>query len=166
MSRFKNRKDLYVYFEDRLGIWLPACKISFTFSSFLFHQFSDRYCPLEHLQKILRGEKKAVHVDKVPKQLLNLPNWPELSSEVLMTQGFLSKEIIEAYLPSPDHKKVDRRFILGVFGATNKEMALEYYQATYDAKMRSRLPVVKVKTLDISDEWLDKLLEYEVPPSK
>ena len=26
MQRFKNRKELYKYLDDRLGIWLPACK--------------------------------------------------------------------------------------------------------------------------------------------
>lgn len=45
-------------------------------------------------------------------------------------------------------------------------MALKYYQEVYDTKMRSRIPQVKVKTLDIDEEWVDKLLQYEVPPSK
>jgi hypothetical protein len=45
-------------------------------------------------------------------------------------------------------------------------VALAYYQDVYDRKMISRLPQVKVKTLDIEPEWVDRLLEYEVPPSK
>jgi hypothetical protein len=69
-------------------------------------------------------------------------------------------------LPTNDVSKVNRQYIWGIWGSLDKELALEYYQTTYDSKMLSRLPVVKVKTLDIQPEWIDKLLEFEVPPSK
>jgi hypothetical protein len=53
-----------------------------------------------------------------------------------------------------------------VFAGLKKDVATKYYQEVYDRKMLSRLPVAKVQTLDIEDEWMEKLLAYEVGPSK
>jgi hypothetical protein len=85
---------------------------------------------------------------------------------VILTAGFLTELEISMYIPTTDPKRIDRRYIWGVFGGIKKELALKYYQETYDAKMRQRLPVAKVQTLDIEPEWVDKLLAYEVAPSK
>jgi hypothetical protein len=73
---------------------------------------------------------------------------------------------IETYFPTTDFKKINRKYCWGIFGALDKDLALKYYQDVYDRKMLSRLPQIKVKTLDIEPEWMDRLLEYEVPPSK
>jgi hypothetical protein len=98
--------------------------------------------------------------------LLKLPNWEEFMSETIMFGGFLSAEEIEMYFPTKELKKINRKFVLGIFGALYPKLAMKYFQETYDLKMRSRLPQVKVKSLDIEPEWLDKLLQFEVPPSK
>jgi hypothetical protein len=78
----------------------------------------------------------------------------------------MSEADCKAYLPSLDPKHLNRNFVWGVYGSINKEQALKYYQQTYDLKMQSRLPIVKVRTLDIEPEWVEKLLQYDVQPSK
>lgn len=85
-----------------------------------------------------------------------------------MVGGFLSEQVKLDYLPSKDlsPKRINRTWIWGLYGAVNKEQALQYYQEIYDIKMRSRIPVCKVKELDIEPEWMDKLLAFEVPPSR
>jgi hypothetical protein len=83
-----------------------------------------------------------------------------------MTCGIFSEAEKAKYLPTTDWKRVDRRFLWGVFGTLKKDVAMKFYQDVYDAKMVSRLPKVKVQTLNIDPTWMDKLLQYEVGPSK
>ena len=163
MERFKIRSDLYAYLQDRVGVWLPNCKS-------LLHRLivfcSDKHCPLEHLQKILKKEMKVFFADNVPKLYLKLPNWDEFSVSTLFEGGFLTSTEIEQYFPSSDPKKIDRRFAWGIFGSLKKEIATGYYQEIYDAKVKARLPKAKDQTLEIADEWMDRLLQYETIPSK
>lgn len=114
----------------------------------------------------MRGDLKAVHVDDIPSQLLSLPTWREFNSETIMSGGFISAEVLKNYFFTTDISKLNRKWIWGVFGGTTPELAMNYYQDTYDQKMKARLPVRKVQTLDIDEEWVDKLLAFEVPVSK
>ena len=139
MERFKIRSDLYAYLQDRVGVWLPNCKSS----SFLNLSNTDKHCPLEHLQKILKKEMKVFFADDVPKLYLKLPNWDEFSVSTLFEGGFISQIEIEQYFPSKDPKKIDRRFAWGVFGGLKKNIASRYYQEIYDAKVKARLPKAK-----------------------
>jgi hypothetical protein len=38
-----------------------------------------------------------------------------------MTGGFLSDEVLTQYMPTKDHKKIDRKFVWAVYGSTNSE---------------------------------------------
>jgi hypothetical protein len=121
---------------------------------------------LEYLQNILRGKTKAVHLDDVPQQLIDIPTWPEYSCETIFDGGFLTEQVKLDYLPTDNHKRINRKWIWGLFGAVNKDMAMKYYHDVFDKHMRSRIPVNTVKELDINEEWVDKLLEFEVAPNR
>lgn len=121
---------------------------------------------MEHLQKILRKETRVFFQDNVPKQYMKMPNWEEYSVKTLFEGAFLTTQEIKHYFPSEDPKKIDRRFAWGVFSGLKKDIAQRYYQEVFDSKIKSRLPKAKDQTLEIADEWMDRLLQYETIPSK
>ena len=104
--------------------------------------------------------------EKVPKIFLKIPNWPEYSVATLFTEGFITAAEIKQYFPTNDPKKLDRRFVWGVFGFIKTSIAKAYYQETYDSKIKSRLPKAGDQGLQINEDWIEKLLRYEVAPSK
>jgi hypothetical protein len=57
-----------------------------------------------------------------------------------MLGGFISEADIALYMPTSDFKKINRKFVWGVYGHLNKLEAITYYQQVFDSKMLSRLP--------------------------
>lgn len=83
-----------------------------------------------------------------------------------MTDGFITSEEVEMYLPSNKPDKVDRQFTFDIFKALKYETATCYYNKILDEKMGSRLPKMKNNELKLNDDTLDLLLKYDHMPGE
>ena len=101
---------------------------------------------------------------------LEVPTWPEFSVDNMWTEAVKSRRFMK-YIPDtwgPGHRSPERDYFFKILATVEWDWLYSQVKTITDARVRRRMETVPkaVPTLQISSDWILKLLAMPVDPCK
>ena len=129
---------------------------------------SEKEYRLRFLQQILQGKKKCLLQRDVPSR--TVPSWPELSVKNVYPQVREQCPEIMAYLPDPEDsasRLPPRDFFFAVLSALKPQEVDDMVNKAAAVRQPQKENLQEQRWgLAITDEWMDRLLQFDYVSSK